>query len=78
MTKLKMTGLLAAADYHDPWGGTITLAPTQGDPNYVTITLHQVPSKACKNLHQRLRDIAHRQTRIVDCATKKKTYFVEM
>lgn len=43
-------------DTLDPWGGTITVAPST-DTSFVKITLNKLPPLACKNITQQLRYI---------------------
>lgn len=40
-------------NYWNPWGGNVLVAPGR-DPSYVSITLQNIPLKACMNLAQQL------------------------
>ncbi|MBS0350927.1 MAG: hypothetical protein JSR33_07060 [Proteobacteria bacterium] len=66
---LETAGLLSKQDpfaEENPWGGTITVAPDR-DPRFLDITFTQIPNKACANLLQHMKNVAHNQ----QCQTNK-------
>lgn len=75
INKLQQAQLIDGIETKDAWGGDVTLAPS-ADGNYVHIALDQIPEKACRNLRQKMKTIAHAQTENDDCS--KNGYFIEL
>lgn len=68
---LQAAGLFSTTDNYsqiDPWGGAITISPDHRNPQYVLITLPQVPREACVNLRDRMVNVAESQSSERDCA----------
>lgn len=76
MNTLKAAGLLPEDSLvqQDPWGGAITLGPSDKNPNYLGILLPNTPEDACKNLRNRMASVAHEQSSSADC--QKGGYYI--
>lgn len=68
------TDLVKQSDDHkDPWGKMIIIAPGT-DPNYVRITLSNVPKESCKNLTRRLDGVSKSKAESSACSGKYNQY----
>lgn len=70
ISALQDAGLLPTDNYSQqgPWGGLISLSADSSYPQYILITLENIPPEACSNLRDRLREIAHNQSSASECA----------
>lgn len=71
MAALQTAGLLPFDDPYsqiNPWGGSISISPYASNPTYLQITLSKIPVDACKNLRNRMANIAYAQTSDADCS----------
>ncbi len=77
LSVLQNAGLLDSSDtttQKSPWGSNIQLGADSEDPNYLQISMTQIPPPACANLIDKLSNVAHRQANAADCA--KGSYFI--
>lgn len=71
LSVLQNAGLLDSSDTYtqkSPWGSNFQLSADTDDPNYLQISVTQIPPAACNNLIDKLRSVAHRQANNSDCA----------